>query len=447
MGDPNAPGPDYLDADSDEDIDDDFLYHLYQGGDLLRANRVVEAKDHLEKAFALKPANPSGQNLLGLVYFKLGLFHRAADIYQKLIDRFPEDPTLRVNLAMVHLKADQLDDAEAGLLHAIDLSPDHKSAHRYLGLVLVRKGDTQVARDHFVKAGVKHVDRLIAEDSGEDLSLQRQQAMEQAQRKALAEVAEEGFKELEEKEIPFREAGPGTLSGVEKQGRVTADGSKPGEDALEPERWQTREHGKSVESQSAEDSDDSGGKAFTEEGANILVRCDGLIYCRLGTVDWVEGDLKFSAVFKRFGGQETRHPFDRGDSAMALVEGSGLLRLRPPPEMQYLVLQHGGEPGYYTEERVVAFTDTPSWENGRLPSANGSDLSIFHLLGETSLIVSVPSSLVRRQLSGERRVCMPVDRLLGWSGSLVPRLFEAEPPLPGQLWIELTGKGEILTLA
>jgi hypothetical protein len=440
MGDPNAPGPDYLDADLDEDIDDDFLYHLYQGGDLLRANRVVEAKDHLEKAFGLKPANPRGQNLLGLVYFKLGLFRRAADIYQKLIDRFPEDPTLRVNLAMVHLKADQLDDAEAGLLHAIDLSPDHRSAHRYLGLVLVRKGDTEVARDHFVKAGVKHIDRLIAEDGGDELSHQRQQAIEQAQNKALAEVADEGFKELEDKEIPFREVGPGNKSAAE-------DGPMKTEHGLESESWQTRESGKSEESQSAEDSDDSSGAAFTEEGDNILVRCDGFTYCRLGTVHWVEGDLKFSAVFKRFGGQETRHPFDRGDRAMALVEGTGVLRLRPPPEMQYLVLQHGGEPGYYAEERVIAFTDTPAWENGRLPSGNGSDLSIFHLFGQTSLIVSVPSSLIARQLSGQRRVCMPIERLVGWSGSLVPRLFEAEPPLPGQLWIELTGKGEILTLA
>ena len=60
----------------DPSQDEEFLSQLYKGGELLAAEQVVEAKDHLERAFKLHPKNEQAQNLLGLTYFKLGLFDR-----------------------------------------------------------------------------------------------------------------------------------------------------------------------------------------------------------------------------------------------------------------------------------------------------------------------------------------------------------------------------------
>src|SRR5712692_7131952 len=94
-GDANAPG-------------NEFLQLLCRGGELLAAGKVVEAKDQLEKAFNLQPENEEGKNLLGLTYFKLGLYERAAQLYENLVQENPADPTLRVNLGLVYLKTNEL---------------------------------------------------------------------------------------------------------------------------------------------------------------------------------------------------------------------------------------------------------------------------------------------------------------------------------------------------
>lgn len=134
-------------------VDDEFLHCLYQGGDLLAAGKVMEAKDVLERAFKLQPKNAKGQNLLGLTYFKLGLFDRAAEIYDLLVKDNPVDPTLRVNLGLVYLKTGALQKAIRELETAVELKGDHKKAHNYLGLAYAQAGDSARARECFVAAG------------------------------------------------------------------------------------------------------------------------------------------------------------------------------------------------------------------------------------------------------------------------------------------------------
>ncbi|MBK7858388.1 MAG: tetratricopeptide repeat protein [Archangiaceae bacterium] len=137
----------------DPSQDEEFLSQLYKGGELLAAGKVVEAKDHLERAFNLHPKNEKAQNLLGLTYFKLGLFDRASEIYELLVRENPADPTLRVNLGLVYLKTNNLPRAVKEFETSTDLEPTHKKAHNYLGLALAQTGDYARAREHFVIAG------------------------------------------------------------------------------------------------------------------------------------------------------------------------------------------------------------------------------------------------------------------------------------------------------
>src|SRR5437016_4320947 len=134
-------------------MDEEFLHALYQGGELLAAGRVTEAKDHLEKAYELDPGNEKGQNLLGLTYFKLGLFDRAVGIYEALVRANPGDPTLRVNLGLVYLKTNALSAAIRELEVATELAPEHAKSHNYLGLALAQAGAYARAREEFVLAG------------------------------------------------------------------------------------------------------------------------------------------------------------------------------------------------------------------------------------------------------------------------------------------------------
>ena len=88
-------------------MEEEFLGALYKGGELLASGKIVEAREHLEKAHGLAPKNEKAQNLLGLAYFKLGLFDQASEVYEKLVNENPTDATLRVNLGLVYLKTDR----------------------------------------------------------------------------------------------------------------------------------------------------------------------------------------------------------------------------------------------------------------------------------------------------------------------------------------------------
>jgi len=151
--------------------DEEFLQQLYRGGELLAQGKVIEARDYLERAHKLQPRNEKGQNLLGLAYFKLGLFDRAADIYEALVRENPADPTLRVNLGLVYLKTNALQRAIREFETATDLSPDHKKAQNYLGLALAQASEYGRAREHFLLAGseamAEKMSRAIAGESFE----------------------------------------------------------------------------------------------------------------------------------------------------------------------------------------------------------------------------------------------------------------------------------------
>ena len=87
--------------------DEEFLFHLYRGSDLLVSGDVESAKEALERAIARQPEDPKGQDLLAGVYFRLGVYPRAIEIWSRLVRRHGDDATLRVNLALALLKTGQ----------------------------------------------------------------------------------------------------------------------------------------------------------------------------------------------------------------------------------------------------------------------------------------------------------------------------------------------------
>src|SRR5215831_6286101 len=82
---------------STDTANEDFLFHLYRGSELLQDNRVHEAKEELEQALHLQPRDVKGHDLLAVVYFRLGLFPRAIAIYEQLRRKNPRDTALLLN--------------------------------------------------------------------------------------------------------------------------------------------------------------------------------------------------------------------------------------------------------------------------------------------------------------------------------------------------------------
>jgi hypothetical protein len=387
MSEEAVPDSELLEEESEGEIDDDFLYHLYQGGELLQAGRVEEAKAQLEKAFDLSPKNSRGQNMLGLVYFKLGLFDRAIEIYRNLVDRFPQDGTLRVNLAMVYFKAQKLSEARAELEKALEMNPKHEKAHRYLGLVLVEQGDLGSARPHFAKAGVKDLDRFMGTpqaefESREESAVKNETANAE---KAVSSGADPKFHELEEME-----------------------------DAL-----------------------------FHIQGSTMTSQLAGKAFARLDSLLWVDGAISFHPVLKRFAGEITKHSFDSGAKAVLQLEGEGKLGFSKEKGKFFRIPLPADKSGFFLEERVVAYSDASVWENGRLQSEQGGDIGIFHLDGPAELVLSAAEAVSKREVKEPKGFRIKASRLLGWTGDLVPKLFAIVPAVPGGLWLEFSGNGEV----
>ncbi|MCC7386646.1 MAG: tetratricopeptide repeat protein [Deltaproteobacteria bacterium] len=179
--------------------EDDFLYYLRRGADLLQQGRIPDARAALERSLELRPDSTKAQNLLGLAYFKLGLLEPARAIYERLVTTHPHEPSLHVNLGLVLLRQGRLDEAEGALRTSLMLAPDHQRAHSYLAFTLYRKGDLAGAREHFLKGGAPE----LAEKLAARLSAARGGATSS---QALRDVADAGLDGLDKSANPFHAA-------------------------------------------------------------------------------------------------------------------------------------------------------------------------------------------------------------------------------------------------
>ncbi len=146
--------------------DEEFLYHLSRGSEFLIANRVGEAKEELERALVVQPRDAKGQDLLAGVYFRLGVYPRAIELWNALVEQHPDDVPLRVNLGLALLKTAQLEDSVMHLTRATTLDEGHARAWGYLGLALWREGRLDRARDAFVRGGQASMARRMEEILG-----------------------------------------------------------------------------------------------------------------------------------------------------------------------------------------------------------------------------------------------------------------------------------------
>jgi hypothetical protein len=146
--------------------DEEFLYHLSRGSEFLVANRIEEAKEELERALVVQPRDAKGQDLLAGVYFRLGVYPRAIELWASLAAQHPDDVPLRVNLGLALLKTAQVDEAVVHLSRAVELDATHERAWGYLGLALWRAGKLDRAREAFVRGGqesmARRMDELLA---------------------------------------------------------------------------------------------------------------------------------------------------------------------------------------------------------------------------------------------------------------------------------------------
>jgi uncharacterized protein (AIM24 family) len=201
---------------------EDFLFHLYRGSELLQDNRVHDAKAELEQALSLQPSDPKGQDLLGIVYFRLGLYPRAITIYERLIQLHPEALEPRINLALSYLKTGQPAQARSELERVVELNPAHSRAWGYLGLAFQRLGDLERAGYAFSAGGHDGMARRLVELSmtaASSLSLRPPAPEPPPAQEEIRRVASVAFQELDREVQAFRTDDPERLPDVGPRSR------------------------------------------------------------------------------------------------------------------------------------------------------------------------------------------------------------------------------------
>jgi len=473
-------------------VDEEFLKQLYQGGELLAQGRVPEARQLLERAHQLQPRNEKGRNLLGLAYFKLGLFDRAAEIYEALVRDNPVDATLRVNLGLVYLKTNALQRAMREFEAATDLQPDHQKAHNYLGLALAQAGEYGRAREHFVKAGSEVMAEKMAKAIAGEKVLRPSRAMPVVPRaptpapRPVAPVegqwgtqfgldetppvpAPASAAEAEDPEdLRFAEdEGPGALSegpadaadktgtGTEATFAETAQAVAPSEPLPQSLEEAVPELPRAVAFRSGMDvpvlselvpalalAGASQAQPFRVGNGSFSARVEGELLTRLEGLVAFTGQLQFQPEVKRFRGRPTEQPFGDGAGRFVRASGQGVLFLEPAESRSFLAVDLGDEGAYVREECVFAFEEAVAFDNGKVPSEVTPDLDLVHLRGQGRVVLSLGGTLRSVPVAGETPVTVPLSHLVGWQGKVTPRVVA----LPGEdtsprVAVELSGEG------
>jgi uncharacterized protein (AIM24 family) len=425
-----------------EGLDEEFVFHLTRGAQALGRGEVDEARADLERALALRPRDAKVLGLLGQAFYRQGQFEQAAVAWQRLVDDNPVEAGARVNLGLACLKARRLPEAIRQLEISLDLHPDHPKAMGYLGLALLEAGEAERARGWFARAGseqmVTRCDEVIA-----------------AQADAVVH-APAGVSEPVQALSPLLTAGvPDSLPPpAEVLEAPLPDGPPPRAGAAPPA---TAEPVPAVEPAhlagltaaptlaawaAARVLQPHPLEAFAADGPALAAAVKGELLCRLdGLLAW-RGDLTFTGEVKRFRGRATDKPFGEGAEQVHRLSGAGLVLLRVAGR-RFTVLDLGGDAGFFREAVVFGFEEPVAFENGRLASPAG-DVDLVHLRGRGRLVLRTAGEPLAVEVTPDAPVRVPVGALVGWVGTLTPRLV---PPLEGGAVggaVELTGEGRVL---
>ncbi|MFK7988664.1 MAG: tetratricopeptide repeat protein [Sandaracinaceae bacterium] len=425
---------------------EDFLFHLSRGSELLMQNRVVEAKEELERALSHRPTDAQSQDLLAGVYFRLGVYPTAIRIWQALADEFPEDVVLHVNLGLALFKTGQPEDARQALERALELDSDHDRAWGYLGLVRWRLGKLDAAREAFLRGGQASMAHRMEEmtSAGDVPAPEPPPAPEpvDADVTAMRDAAGAAEERVSEQALAVEGDRPRRTTGqwsVVETGAARLPRSRR---ASRPNLAMTNPRLSAVASSWAVELSEDTPLAVGPEG-ELLIRTEGSVHARLTGLRAVRGALATEAVERRFRTQGAPGPLGGNRDPIVRWQAPVSAVLRAPAGLRFHALRVDESQLYVHEEFVHAFDDRVGWESGRLPLAGDPRLLLsFHGEGNVALRLARQPSGVEVRDGDEVRV--DPDALIGWTGRLFPRTID-DPELPG-MSLSFRGQGILLVI-
>lgn len=492
---PQAPGPPESERDpvpSSAFAGEDFLFHLYRGSELLQDNCVEQAKEELERALRLQPRDTEGQGLLGIVYFRLGMYPRAIGIYEELIRGWPTEITPRVNLALCYLKTGQAQLARETLEEVIRREPDHRRAWGYYGLALERLGEYEKAQAAFERGGKPELARRMS-----GLVEAAEQATESAaepssRREEVRLAAADAVQELDSGDEGNFTSAAGTVPGELEPVRSTRwRAVEPGEEPLPPRAHLPRPPSATVRIAHAGGASQDGldvpplslrhappsadqppapsslgspsafvadvavaaptaSERYVLRGTVALVRVEVGFLVRNDALRAVQADgaaFRSAAVRRRTRGRETDEPFGGAPSPWSLLEGAGLVALSARSGRSLAAIELGGEFIYLRESRLLGFDLSARYENGRLPAPpqEPQPIVIVQLSGRGVALVESERPLRALEVQADRKLVVRSESVAGWTGRMLAQPLTAEQsPTHGHGFVTFAGEGAVL---
>jgi hypothetical protein len=475
---------------------EDFLFHLYRGSELLQDNRVHEAKDELEQALKLQPRDAKGQDLLAVVYFRLGLYPRAIEIYEELIHEYPREAALTQNLSLCYLKTGQPEKARTLLETLVMSQPEHLRAWAYLGLVHERLGDYQKARAAFERGQQPGMarrmdDLLVSAVPARSLSVPPPEPVGHFSEPPESRPNSDAFSDLE------REV---TLIGIQPVARVTnapppldvppdmplspfpsrAPGASrngpslgPGADTVTESLPIVPVPSISVGSPIARTPvpRSTSGEALPlarlarelllpfpsapglvlHQNGLVLARVEKGFVTRLSQIQLLAAEgpaFKTSPLQRRMRNRTLDEPLGGAETPLVSLAGAGCLALAPAENERLWPFRMDGDFLFVREEVLAGFEDTVSYENGRLAAFEGEAVALVQLRGKGGVVLRAQGPVVSIDIKADRAAIVARESVLGWAGRLLPReLSPEEAPGGSRRLISFAGEGTVFAAA
>jgi len=488
-----------LSSESTRDVaQEDFLFHLYRGSELLQENRVLEAKEELEFALTMQPSDPKGQDLLGAVYFRLGHYPRAIQIYEALEQGFPNDASIKVNLALSYLKTGQPEAARRTLQDATRINPEHRRAWGYLGLALQKLGELEQAQIAFERGGHPMMARRVTERR--HVTMPAPAGGGTGIDEGVRSAAEAAFSELDAGELRFALAEPGVPRGGNEPWHTTEPGDMargpgrtqppaalvtshasahevvtvpPAAPAVSPAAVSTRLVPPPPDAPPPLSLPSPAGErhvapSLFAEGteAPVALHARGVLLVRtteehafaakLESLRVVVGTAATRVLHRRLRDADTHEVLGGLGSPIVRVSGSAQLVLGAKAAHTLVPVALQDELAFIREEALLGFELRLAYENGRLaleaPGEGARTPSegahVVQLRGSGAIVLELAGELASVSCTPGRPLLVRREWIVGWLGRLVPRASPpSESPSGQRGLIAFSGEGTVLVCA
>jgi hypothetical protein len=477
--------------DSTQDFgQEDFLFHLYRGSELLQENRVLEAKEELEFALTMQPLDAKGQDLLGFVYFRLGLYPRAIQIYEGLQTQFSRDLSIKINLALAYLKTGQAEPARRVLQDAVRLNPEHKRAWGYLGLALQRLGELEQAHIAFERGGHPMMAQRVTEQRRRSIPAPSIPSL--GVEPGVRDVAETAFSEVDAGELRFALAEPE----LPKQGDGQWHAVEPGETSARSPYTRT------LPPPSLQEIDPAHQLATVSpptaalvalaappisvplptpdravaaqpllslpEGRTIGLHASGIVIVRTGdgparafagrldALRAVAGTALTQLLHRRARDADTTEMLGGVGSPFVRVEGDVQLALGARHGRAVALFEIEDDLAFIREDMLLGFELRVGYENGRVafdsPGEGGRQVAegvaVVQLRGSGAIVLEVDTEIASIPCTPERPLMVRREWIVGWLGRLVTRALPPKESPSGQRGlVSFSGDGTVFVQA